>query len=256
MKKLSSSIRNISQILFLDIETCTKSPKIDQLSERERSFWEKRVSRIKRPGDPDFGSSPEYFYAKRAGIYAEFSKVICISVGFIDVSNESWCINTKSFFDIDEFKLLEKFSAFLDKVTRDGDTTFLAGHNIREFDVPFLCRRMLVANVKLPQPLELSGKKAWECSHLLDTLDLWKFGDYKNYISLDQLCHVLNIPTPKSSLSGDKMHHAFWIEKDYELICKYCESDVFASAIAFIKLKQWYNGQDISHNSRTESNVI
>lgn len=252
MKKLKNHSENLQHLLFLDIETCALTPQYVDLNPKEQSFWDNKSRQLKRIHDPDYGASKELFYTKRSGIYAEFARVVCISVGYIDViSKQKAIVITKSFYNINETSLLLEFSNFLNDKTINHGISFLCGHNIKEFDIPFLCRRMLINNVKLPEILCLSGKKPWQVPFVLDTLNMWKFGDYKNYISLDFLCHILNIDSSKSEMSGSDVHDFFWIKKDHIAICKYCEQDVFCTALIYMKIKQI--GSDLNFVAKSKT---
>ena len=253
MKKLNSKVENISQILFIDIETSALSPNYKELSPDDQKYWDIKTNQLKRPNDSDFGTSKDVFYIKRAGIYAEFSRIVCISIGYIDViSKHKAFIITKSFFNLIESKLLHEFSEFLQEKSVSTDIAFLCGHNIKEFDIPFICRRMIVNNIILPDLLMISGKKPWQIPFILDTLDMWKFGDYKNYICLDLLCTIFNISSPKEEISGSEVHDYFWFKKQYSAICHYCELDVFSTAMVYLRLRQVCLKLDVEHKSKTK----
>jgi len=252
MKKVKSVSRNISEILFIDIETCALASNYKALNETAKKHWDQKADRLKKPNDSDFGASKDVFYKKRAGIYAEFSRVVCISVGYVDVlSKHKAIVNTKTFFHLNERDLLLEFADFLNLNTVSQGISFLCGHNLREFDIPFICRRMLINNVQLPDFIRISGKKPWQISFIIDTLELWKFGDYKSYISLDLLCSILNVTSPKSEMMGSDVHDFFWVKKDYESICRYCELDVFSTAQVYLKLKQIYQSIQIEYSSKS-----
>ena len=174
----------LENILFLDVETAPLVYKYADLDANMRNFWDNKF-RYQQ------AESPEIQY-KKAGIYAEFSKVICVSVGFFNEGT----FRIKSFFNSSEKELLTDFSALLKK-HYNNKSHLLCAHNGKEFDFPFLCRRMLINDVKLPKILNLAGKKPWEVNHI-DTMELWKFGDYINYTSLTLLAAIFNIPTPKA----------------------------------------------------------
>jgi len=252
MKKLNSKAQNIHQILFIDIETCALKAKYSDLDENHQVLWCKKESLLKKPVDIDFGTSKEDFYRKRAGIYAEFARVVCISIGYIDFVNRNKAyINTKSFFNLDEQVLLNEFTSFLNEKVNVHDIAFLCGHNIKEFDIPFLCRRLVVNKISIPAIINIGGKKPWQVPFLIDTLEMWKFGDYKNYVSLDLLCFIFNIESSKEQMSGAEVHDYFWNKNDYVSICKYCESDVFTTACVYLRLKQIYFVEDTVHRSKT-----
>ncbi len=206
----------LSNILFLDVETAPIVYKYNELNENVRSLWD---SKFRHPTS----DSPENQY-KKAGIYAEFAKVICISVGFFNAKE----FRIKSFYHEDEKQLLKDFAGLLNKHFNRKEH-LLCAHNGKEFDFPFLCRRMLINNIKLPKTLNIAGKKPWEVQHI-DTMELWKFGDYKSFTSLNLLAHIFNIPTPKDDIDGSDVARVYWEEKDMKRIVTYCQKDVLTVA--------------------------
>jgi hypothetical protein len=206
----------LSNILFLDVETAPVIYKYNDLSENIRQLWDSKFRY-------STSESPESQY-KKAGVYAEFAKVICISVGFFNEKE----FRIKSFYHEDEKQLLKDFAGLLNKHFNRKDH-LLCAHNGKEFDFPFLCRRMLINGVKLPKTLNLAGKKPWEVQHI-DTMELWKFGDYKNFTSLNLLAHIFNIPTPKDDIDGSDVARVYWEEKNIQRIVTYCQKDVLTVA--------------------------
>lgn len=223
MQKISLYDIKLNDILFLDIETVPLKPDYKELSEEEKSLWEKKAGRISKSEE----DTPETLY-KRAGIYAEFGKIVCISCG---VATSDGRVRIKSFADDDEKILLQNFANMLNGSFSTPRKT-LCAHNGKEFDFPFIARRMLVNGIRLPEILQIAGKKPWEVQHL-DTLELWKFGDYKNYTSLAVLTHLFQIPTPKDDIDGSDVHRIYWQEKDLERIVIYCQKDVLATMQLF-----------------------
>ncbi len=216
-------------ILFLDIETVPEVADFNELSEKKQSLWGKK-SEYFRKEDED---AADVF--SRAGIYAEFGKVICISVGMMYSQGNDKHLRLKSFYGDDEKKLLSEFIVLLEKLRKKPDV-HLCGHNGKEFDFPYLARRILINGLKLPSLLDVAGKKPWEVS-FLDTMDLWKFGDYKHYTSLDLLTSIFNIPTPKDDIDGSMVGKVYWVDGDLERIVKYCEKDVVAVVQLFLKFQ-------------------
>ena len=213
-------------ILFLDIETVPEKPEFEKLSPLMQKLWEKKAKHLIKNED----ETPESIY-ERAGIYAEFGKIICISVGFF--SGDTF--RTKSFFGDDEHKILSDFKALSDR-SYNSPEKYLCAHNGKEFDYPYIARRMLINNIKIPKILQLAGKKPWEIQHL-DTMELWKFGDYKHYTSLELLTAIFNIPTPKDDIDGSMVAKVYYEEKDINRIAVYCEKDVVATAQLFLKYR-------------------
>ena len=211
---------DFSKILFLDIETVSHEKSYDHLSERMQKLWAHKAEQISK-GDEN--ATPESIY-DRAAIYAEFGKIICISVGFFNEKR----FRLKSFYGHDEKALLTDFANMLSRYF-DYPEAQLCAHNGKEFDFPYIARRMLINEIKIPRILQVAGKKPWETS-FLDTMEMWKFGDNKNYTSLDLLCTVLNIPTPKDDINGSEVGRVYWQENDLERIKTYCQKDVLAIA--------------------------
>lgn len=220
---------NLEHILFLDIETVPEEELFSSLAEDKKKLWEEK-SRYQRKED----FTAEEFY-DRAGIWAEFGKIVCISVGFFKVKedNRSFRVTT---FKGEEKSLLGEFAILLN--THFYKTHhLLCAHNGKEFDFPYISRRMLIHDLPLPQKLDLFGKKPWEVPHL-DTLELWKFGDYKHYTSLKLLTNVLGIPSPKDDIDGSQVRDVFYKDDALKRIVSYCERDVIAIAQVILKLRQ------------------
>jgi len=214
----------LDKVLFLDIETVPMCATYEQLPERYVALWDKKAGFLKR-ADED---TPESLFP-RAGIYAEFGKVVCISFGMF----QSGTFRIKSFAGDDEKAVLTDFANLLESKFSDGNF-LLCAHNGKEFDFPYLSRRMLINNVSLPEILDMAGKKPWEVAHL-DTMELWKFGDFKNYTSLDTLSAVFNIPTPKDDIDGSQVGKVYWEDKDLDRIMIYCQKDVLTIAQLFLR---------------------
>ena len=218
----------LEKILFLDIETVAQQPDFNSVDERLQKFWEQKAKYLAAD------ETPEEAYS-RAGIYAEFGKIVCISVGFITYEGSEKNLRLKSFYGDDEKLLLEEFFDLLNNYFNQADH-LLCAHNGKEFDFPYIARRALVNGLNIPSILDLAGKKPWEVAHL-DTLQLWKFGDYKNYTSLGLLTAIFDIPTPKDDIDGSMVNHVYWEEKDVERIKIYCEKDVVALTQLFLRYR-------------------
>ncbi len=224
---------NIENVLFLDIETVSQYPDYNDLPEDIRKFWNHKAESLKNIRN-EKAEDPEVLYGK-AGIYAEFGKIICISAGFIRKEQ----LRIKSFAGDDERELLSNFSLLLQKSFNSSDH-LLCAHNGKEFDFPYISRRMLVNGIRIPSLLDISGKKPWEVKHL-DTMELWKFGDYKNYTSLALLTSIFNIPTPKDDIDGSQVGGVYWNEKNLPRIVEYCQKDV----VAIVQLLRRYKGMEL-----------
>jgi len=219
----------LENIIFLDIETVPGTPDFEDLSERMQLLWDKKSAFFR-----DEESKPGEVW-QRAGIYAEFGKIVCISVGHMLPEGEGWHCRTRSYAGDDECAILKEFSTMITAFNRGRDIQ-LCAHNGKEFDFPYIARRMLINGLPLPAILDLAGKKPWEV-RLLDTLELWKFGDYKHYTSLDLLAAVFDIPTPKDDIDGSMVADIYWREHDIERIATYCEKDVVTVAELYLKMQ-------------------
>jgi hypothetical protein len=221
----------LKDILFLDIETIGCVDCYDHLDEQLKTQWARKASFFKR----DQSQTDEDLFNTRAGIYAEFGKVIVIAVGkYTDSDDGSLGFKTRYFASHDEKVLLQNFKSMVEKM--DPKNTKLCAHNGKEFDFPYLCRRMLVNGMATPALLNQSGRRPWEVTHL-DTMEMWKFGDYKHYTSLDLLAAIFNIPTNKSVMDGSQVNEVYYREGDLLKIAHYCVGDVVALAQLFLKLK-------------------
>lgn len=230
----------LQNILFLDIETVPQQEFWNNVSVEEQELFSQKTQYQRKDE-----ISAEDFY-ERAGIWAEFGKIICISVGFFSGEENNFQFRVKSFFGDDEKKLLRDFKQLLENHFSKNEH-LLCAHNGKEFDFPFIARRMIIHQMELPKKLNLFGKKPWEVPHL-DTLELWKFGDYKHYTSLKLLTHVLGVPSPKEDIDGSEVAKVYYQEKNLERIVKYCERDTIAVAQIFLKL----NNQELLK----EENII
>jgi hypothetical protein len=228
-----------TNILFFDIETVSASPSFAQLDEPFQELWRYKAKSITRQPDlPDEAEAADV-YGDKAAIYAEFGKIVCISVGIlaVDKSDQRLRVRLKSFASEDEAALLADFAELLNKRYHNPHTHYLCGHNIREFDVPYICRRMVVQGVPLPAALDIAGKKPWECKHFVDTMELWKFGDFKSFVSLKLLSALLGFPSPKDDIDGSEVGRVFWEEKDLSRIARYCEKDVLATIQLYMRYR-------------------
>ncbi len=221
----------LNNILFLDIETVPQHDGHENLPEEWKILWDLKASYLIRNKENETSQS---IYS-RAGIYAEFGKIICISCGVVQGTGEEKKFVIKSFCGHDEKLLLHQFCEMLNKWCADGNKC-LCAHNGKEFDFPYLCRRLIVNHLAIPEILKLHGKKPWDVPHF-DTLELWKFGDYKSYTSLNLLAHTLGIATPKDDIDGSKVHEVYWKEKDIDRIATYCQKDVVTVAQVFLRMQ-------------------
>jgi len=232
---------DLYNVLFLDVETTPGKPDFEELNEELQELWSIKCRSIlrKTQDELEYDEIAEA-YNTRAGIYSEFGKIICISVGFLTRQPGSTepLLRLKSYTSHVEAALLDDFSELLTRHFNSPEKFALCGHNIKEFDIPYICRRMLVNQLPLPKMLDIAGKKPWETKHLLDTMEMWKFGDLKNYTSLRLLAAVFDFPSPKDDMDGSQVASVYWEERDLDRIARYCEKDVLATAQLYLKMKR------------------
>ena len=221
----------LGNILFLDIETVPQQPDYNALADEWKELWNTKSASLLKYHEEE---TKESLYP-RAGIYAEFGKIVCISCGVLQGIGEQKKIALKSFAGENEKLLLHEFSSMLAKWSAN-EPKFLCAHNGKEFDFPYLCRRLIINGLPVPPLLNVSGKKPWEVNHL-DTMELWKFGDFKSYTSLNLLAHTLGIPTPKDDIDGSKVWEVYWKEKNIQRIVTYCQKDVITVAQVFLRMQ-------------------
>jgi uncharacterized protein YprB with RNaseH-like and TPR domain len=221
---------DLHNLLVIDIETVPQYGTHNEVPEHFKKLWEVKTQYQRKD------ETPEEYY-QRAGIWAEFGKIVCISVGVFTKGKENIGLRVKSFAGHNEKELLINFSALL---FSQPANLVLVAHNGKEFDYPYICRRLLINGLPFPPQLQLAGKKPWEIIHL-DTMELWKFGDYKNFTSLNLLTAIFDIPTPKDDIDGSMVGHVYWNENQLDRICTYCQKDVVATA----QLIRRYRGEDL-----------
>lgn len=238
----------LQKIMFIDIETVPQTAEFNELPEEMQHLWEEKFALLQRKTPEKYGEETTVAegYATNAGIYSEFGRIVCISVGFIYFKENQMYFRTKSFAGKDEMKLLTEFIELINKFFTTPEHNF-CGHNIKEFDIPYICRRILINQLPLPKVLQLNAKKPWEVN-LLDTLDFWKFGDFKNFASLKLLTAVFGIPTSKDDIDGSQVAHVFYVEDDLPRIATYCQKDVLATAQVWLKM----NGQSTIHTDNVQ----
>jgi 3'-5' exonuclease len=218
-------------VLFIDIETVPQVERMDRLPRNMQKLWTKKAGQIAREGE----SAEEIF--DRSGIYAEFGKIVCISAGKIYRKGNERAYRVKSFYGDNETLLLTEFTEMLTNFM-SNPMHKLCAHNGQEFDFPYIARRLLINGMKLPSILDIAGSKPWEVrDYLIDTLQLWKFGDYKHYSSLELLCCIFNIPTPKDDIEGSQVAEVYYKERNLDRIARYCEKDTFAIAQLILRYK-------------------
>ncbi len=223
-------------ILFLDIETVPGGKSLEEMPLSVQTVWEEKFKQFKSRNPDRYPDelSPSQGFEREAGIFAEFGKVVCVSVGHIVFQDGKKIFRVKSFKGHDERLLLAEVAQML---TNWGDksTRTICGHNVKEFDIPFLCRRMIIKDIVIPEIINVAGKKPWEV-RFLDTMELWKFGDFKHYSSLKLLTAVLGIPSPKDDIDGSMVGKVYYETGDVDRIAVYCEKDVLATAQVYLKL--------------------
>lgn len=220
---------NLSNVLVIDIETVSQKKDFNELDIEWQELWSKKAANL---GKDDLKASEIY---DRAAIYSEFGKIVCIGLGIFLLKEGNWHLKVKSIHHHDEKELLLEFAELLN-AKFNTNNHLLAAHNGKEFDFPYICRRMLINGIQIPHILHISGKKPWEINHL-DTMELWKFGDYKNYTSLNVLAKCFDIPSPKDDIDGSMVGNTYWVQNDLNRIAKYCKKDIVTTAQIIVKYK-------------------
>ena len=221
---------DLRNILIIDIETVSAASSYDDLDHRLKKQWDRKASFLKNEED----LPPDQMYHERGAIYAEFGKVVCVGVGLFTTTNNDMGLRVKSFISKDEKQVLIGFKELVDKKLKN-DQLLLCAHNGKEFDFPYLCRRYLVNGIAIPEVLQISGKKPWEVNHI-DTMEMWKFGDRKNFTSLDLLSALFNIESSKTDMDGSKVGEVYYHEGDLDKIARYCMQDVWVTANLYLKM--------------------
>ncbi len=227
-------------LLFIDIETVSEKATYQNLTENWQELWTEKTQRIL----PSENTVAE-FYEQRAGVMAEFAKVICISIGYFKYEGEVMQLRIKSFYADEEKKVLQDFIATLNQMEIQNNKWCFAGHNIKEFDIPFLCRRLLINGMPIPEYIDFQNMKPWE-TNSIDTFQYWRFGDYKNYTSLKLLAAALGIASPKDDIDGSQVGEVYWKENDLQRIVTYCQKDIITTANILLRFK---NIPLIEHNN-------
>ena len=223
----------LQNLFFIDIETVSGQENFQMLDEEWKQLWTEKITRNLPPN-----ISAEEYYPARAAILAEFAKVVCISFAYLKLDGNQWKLKVKSIYSENEKEVLIQFEETLKQLHAHQRQWIFTGHNIKEFDIPFLSRRMLVHSMKLPEYMDFQNRKPWE-TPMMDTLHLWRFGDYKHYTSLKLLAAVLGIPSPKDDIDGSQVGHVFWKEKDLKRIAEYCQKDVITVANILLKFNSY-----------------
>jgi len=221
----------LENFLIIDIETVSGEKDFALLSAEWQHLWEEKVIRTL----PENTTINDY-YPQRAGIMAEFAKVVCISIGYFKKDKDQYQFRVKSIFDHDEKLLLQSFVTTVNQLEAVHNRWCFTGHNIKEFDIPFLCRRLLINSLPIPAYLDFQNMKPWE-TNMVDTFQYWRFGDYKNFTSLKLLAAALNVPSPKDDIDGSMVGDVYWQENNLQRIATYCQKDVVTVANIILRFK-------------------
>jgi 3'-5' exonuclease len=221
----------LENFLVIDIETVSAQPAFEALSEQWQQLWMEKVQRMLPENE-----TAATFYEQRAGVMAEFSKIVCICLGYFKKENQALQFRVKTIAHHNETELLQQFVDTVDQLEAVHQRWSFTGHNIKEFDVPFICRRLLINGLAIPPYLDFQNMKPWE-TNLIDTFQYWRFGDYKNFTSLNLLAACLDVPSPKEDIDGSKVGQVYWQEKDLQRIATYCGKDVATVANIILKFK-------------------
>jgi predicted PolB exonuclease-like 3'-5' exonuclease len=231
----------ITKILFLDIETVGISkdynsceiehPEIALQYLKYFDWFQKRF-----PEDEVLTKRPElanFMFRRRSALVPEFAKIVCVSVSFVTDKGE---IKSQTFSGDDEKQVLLDSQTLLERCGKLG--FYLCGHNLKNFDIPMLAKRMVINGLLPPSILPSYDTKPWEIK-AIDTKEIWQFGSYTSIGSLDLMCTCMDIPSPKEGeITGEKVHDAYWIDGKLKEIAEYCERDVKVLVDVIKKLKE------------------
>jgi len=229
----------VGKILFFDIETVSLTSNYPELPPSLQELWQRKAKSFYPNNEEELTVEQlQESFRNKAAIFAEFGKIVCISMGiaYWDKEVGQYKIRLKSFAHASEEELLKSFCELLNKHYSNPLINALAGHNIKEFDIPYICRRLIINRLGLPEILKISGKKPWELNYFLDTMEMWKFGDWKSYTSLKLLTAIFDIPSPKDDIDGSQVGQVYWEENDLMRISRYCEKDVLATMLVYDRL--------------------
>jgi len=229
----------VGKILFFDIETVSLTSNYPELPPSLQELWQRKAKSFYPNNEEELTVEQlQESFRNKAAIFAEFGKIVCISMGiaYWDKEVGQYKIRLKSFAQASEEELLKSFCELLNKHYSNPLINALAGHNIKEFDIPYICRRLIINRLGLPEILKISGKKPWELNYFLDTMEMWKFGDWKSYTSLKLLTAIFDIPSPKDDIDGSQVGQVYWEENDLMRISRYCEKDVLATMLVYDRL--------------------
>ena len=219
--------KTLKTSLFIDIETVSKTQYFHELPKSLQLLWKCKSKQFLTDRSQEVTEElAAKLYREKAGIFAEFGKIVCISIGYLsNQDSPSPVLRVKSLYG-EEVEILRNFNNILNEHYTDIKKDYLCGHNIKEFDIPFICRRNMVHGLKLPRLINISGKRSWQLKQFLDTMEMWKFGEFKNYTSLNLLAEILNIPWPNDAIDGSQISKVYWEDDDIHRIVEYCEKDV------------------------------
>ena len=221
----------LENLLLIDIETVPQQPDFDLLSDDWKHLWEEKIQHSLQDG-----ITANDYYPRRAGVMAEFAKVVCISMAYFKKQGSEYFLRVKSVYGHDEKKLLQDFITTVNQLEASNNKWNFTGHNIKEFDIPFLCRRFVINGLSIPTYLDFQNMKPWE-TNMVDTFQYWRFGDYKHYTSLKLLAAAMNVPSPKDDIDGSMVGHVYWNENNLERIAVYCQKDVTTVANIILRFK-------------------
>jgi uncharacterized protein YprB with RNaseH-like and TPR domain len=223
-------------LVVIDIETASVSPTYEKLEDEWKILWQEKTQ-LSLPE----GVTAAEFYPKRAGVMAEFAKIICISMAYF-TKEPNLRMRVKSFYGHDEKQVLQDFLTTITKIESINHRWCFAGHNIKEFDIPFICRRLLINYLPIPRYLDFQNMKPWE-TNIVDTFQYWRFGDYKNFTSLKLLAAAMGIASPKDDIDGSMVGDLYWNgaaeerEANLKRIAVYCQKDVITTGNIFLRFK-------------------
>jgi len=233
----------LTGMLFFDLETASEHKNLEELREAKpkmADLWAKRSDYLRSRWPEDNADKTDAeLYDDKAALVPEFNRIVCVSFGRLTWEGLAPSMVIKSYYGSDEISILDGIENVASKFTKYKMT----GHNIKRFDIPVMCKRLLINGYKLPPYLQVHNKKPWEMP-FVDTSDAWSFGAWQEgFASLELIMTSLGLDSPKDDIRGEEVSGVFWENQEYTRIAKYCEKDVYSLAQALLKMSG-YNTMD------------
>lgn len=225
----------VAKIVFFDLETASEYESLDQLAlnkPKMAELWSKRCEYLRSRFEENKDMTDEQLYEAKAALTPEFARIVCATFGRVTFIGEDPNVIIKSYCSEHEDEVLDGIQKVFDKFA----SLKFSGHNIKRFDIPMMCKRLLIHGRSLPKGLQIQNLKPWEMP-FIDTSEVWSFGAWQEgFVSLELLVTAIGLETPKGDIKGEDVSRVFWQDGDTHRIAEYCQRDVFAGIQALLKL--------------------